>query len=387
VDALLAFAARSRLPVGLGCLLAEGTTDRSRPLETWVNARMTHVFGLAALAGHDTGELVEHGLRALGGPLHDAAHGGWRRAAGDGTKTAYDHAFVLLAGSTAAACGAGEQLLDEALQVWDQRFWDDAAGAAVDEWNVDWTQLDGYRGANANMHGVEALLAAADARPAVADVLLSRALRVVDRLVHHEARSRGWRLPEHYDEHWSAQLEHNADQRDDPFRPFGVTVGHQFEWARLAVHLETAIAATRTDAPAWLLPDATELYDAACRHGWAADGFPGFPYTLDWDDRPVVAARMHWVLAEAVSAAHVLAARTGKERYRRDAQRWLALAEERFLDPATGNWHHELTPEGAVASATWHGQPDAYHVLQSMLLADLPLAGSLAAALRRRPRR
>jgi mannose/cellobiose epimerase-like protein (N-acyl-D-glucosamine 2-epimerase family) len=377
VTDLLSFAARSRLPVGFGYLLADGSVDAERPLETWINARMTHVFGLAALEGSSS-ELVRHGVEALLGPLQDARYGGWFRSSADRTKAAYEHAFVVLAGSTASACGAGDELLTAALEVWDERFWDDAAGAVVEEHSADWASLSPYRGANSNMHGVEAVLAAADALPARADELRGRALRVVERFVHREARSRDWRLPEHFDSDWVADLDYNAELPADPFRPFGVTVGHQLEWARLAVHLEAVLP----DAPSWLLDDARALYDAAVARGGAADGHAGFVYTLDWQDRPVVTARMHWVLAEAIAAAHVLARRTGEASYAEDAAHWTAHAAERFEDPTTGSWHHELTPTGEVATGTWQGQPDAYHVHQARLLGRLPLAGSVAGALR-----
>jgi mannose/cellobiose epimerase-like protein (N-acyl-D-glucosamine 2-epimerase family) len=134
--------------------------------------------------------------------------------------------------------------------------------------------------------------------------------------------------------------------------------------------------------PGWLLDDAVALFDAAASRGWAADGAPGFPYTLDWDDRPVVSARMHWVLCEAVAAAEVLAGVTGEPRYADLAATWWAHGEERFADPATGSWHHELTPSGEVATGTWTGQPDAYHLAQALLLPGRPVRGSVAAALR-----
>jgi mannose/cellobiose epimerase-like protein (N-acyl-D-glucosamine 2-epimerase family) len=367
---LLDFAARSRRPEGFGYLLADGTVDEARGLETWINARMTHVFSLALLDGHDTGSLVQHGIAALRGPLHDAEHGGWFRTTDDTSKAAYEHAFVLLAGASAAAAGVDDRLVREALDVWDERFWDDDAGAVVESYAQDWSGLEEYRGANSNMHGVEAGLAAADVLPDRAGDLRGRALRVVERFVHREAGSRDWRLPEHFDSSWQAQLDYNRDRPADPFRPYGVTVGHQFEWARLAVHLGAVLA----DPPSWLRADAEALYAAAVERGGAADGHPGFVYTLDWEDRPVVTARMHWVLAEAISAAHVLG-------HPGDAQRWEAHAAEVFADPRTGNWHHELTPTGEVSTGTWSGQPDAYHVLQSQLLARLPVRGSLAAGL------
>ena len=374
---LLSFAARSRLPEGFGYLLADGSVDPGRPLETWINARMTHVFGLAALEGASP-DLAQHGVDALLGPLQDTRYGGWCRTATDPTKAAYEHAFVVLAGSTASACGLGDELLTEALSVWDERFWDATAGAAVEQYEPDWSGLSSYRGANSNMHGVEAMLAAADALPARAAELRGRALQAVERFVHTEARSREWRLPEHFDSAWVADLDYHADLPADPFRPFGVTVGHQFEWARLALHLEAVLP----DAPSWLLEDARALFDAAVSRGGAADGHAGFVYTLDWQDRPVVTARMHWVLAEAIAAAHVLARRTGEESYAEDAAHWSELAAAVFADPSTGSWHHELTPQGEVATGTWQGQPDAYHVHQAQLLGRLPLAGSVAGALR-----
>ena len=387
LDRLLGFAARSRLDDGgFGYLGADGDVLPGRPVETWIVARMTHVFGLARILGRPgAGELAGHGVAALaGGPLHDRENGGWRASTDDDGKAAYVHAFVVLAGSTATAAGVpgGRALLDEALQVWQARFWDDEAGLAVEEWDRAWTTLDGYRGVNANMHGVEASLAAADALaaddPAVAGRLRAQALRTTERVVHGWARGHDWRLPEHFTSDWVPLPDYNRDRPADPFRPYGVTIGHLFEWARLAPHVRAVVP----DAPAWLRTDAVELFEAAASRGWAADGHDGFPYTLDWGDRPVVGARMHWVLCEAVAAASVLGEVTGEPRYRELARRWRRHGEERFADPSTGSWHHELTPMGEVGTGTWAGQPDAYHLAQMLLLDGRPVRGSVAAALR-----
>jgi len=229
---------------------------------------------------------------------------------------------------------------------------------------------------------VEAALAAADALagtdPGTAARLRTHALRATERIVHGWTRERDWRLLEHFTATWEPLPELNRAYPADPFRPFGVTVGHQFEWSRLCLHLAAALG---EHAPGWLQTDADRLFLAAAERGWAADGQEGFPYTLDWDDRPVVGARMHWVLCEAVAAAAVRYAVTGDPRALTLQQRWAELGERLFLDPETGSWHHELTPEGAVGSGTWAGKPDAYHLVQMLLLPGRPVRGSVAAAL------
>jgi len=393
LDRLLDFAARSRLPGGgFGYLGADGEVVADRPVETLIVARMTHVFGLAQLLDRPgADELVRHGVAALAdGPLRDTERGGWRSSTDDDTKAAYVHAFVVLAASTATTAGAdgGRALLDDALAVWQGRFWDDEQGLAADEWDAGWTRLADYRGANANMHGVEATLAAADALAstdtATAGRLRNQALRSTERIVHGFARERDWRLPEHFTADWSPVPEYNRDRPADQFKPYGVTIGHQFEWARLALHVRAALGDSRegSDGGNWLLADAVGLFDAATSRGWAADGHPGFPYTLDWDDTVVVGARLHWVLCEAVAAAAVLAEVTGEPRFGELGRAWRGHGEELFADPATGNWHHELTPTGEPGTGTWTGQPDAYHLAQMLLLERRPVRGSLAAALR-----
>ena len=66
-----------------------------------------------------------------------------------------------------------------------------------------------------------------------------------------------------------------------------------------------------------------------------------------------------------------------------DLDRLLNFALRAGLPGAgTGSWHHELTPTGEVGSATWAGEPDAYHLAQMLLLDGRPVRGSVAAALR-----
>jgi sulfoquinovose isomerase len=230
------------------------------------------------------------------------------------------------------------------------------------------------------MHTVEAFLAASDATgdPRWRD----RALRITERVLG-EAPRWGWRLPEHYDAAWNPIPGYNRNRPADPFRPYGATVGHGLEWSRLAINLEASFAALPATAPAWLADGAARLLDRAVTDGWAVDGTDGFVYTTDWDGSPVVHHRMHWVVAEATTAAATLAMRTGEERYADAYRLWWGLIRAVFLDPVHGSWHHELDRTLRPSSTVWEGKPDIYHALQATLIPRLPVAASIARALHR----
>ncbi len=385
-DRLLDFSRASRHPAGgFAWLDVAGRPELDQPVELWITCRMTHVFALGHLMGRPgCGTLADDGLRALAGRFHDAIHGGWYAAVdADGPtgreKSAYPHAFVVLAAASATCAGrpGAAALLDEALEVLLTRFWTDEAGMVVEEWDESFSTLDPYRGVNANMHTVEALLAAADATGDRS--LLDKALRIVSRVLHDLGRNNHWRLPEHFDEQWSPLLDYNQDTPAHPFRPYGATIGHGLEWARLALHLRAAIGAS---APGWLLDDAVELFDASIRDGWATDGADGFVYTVDWDGKPVVRERMHWVAAEATNTAAALHAATGEPAYGVWYATWWDHIAEVFLDQELGSWHHELDAQNRPSDTVWKGKPDTYHAFQATLIPRLPLTPALAAALR-----
>ncbi|MFE5329817.1 AGE family epimerase/isomerase [Embleya sp. NPDC056575] len=386
-DRLIAFARGARLADGgFGRLDDVGVPSSDDTVHTWITARMTHVFALAHLRGvPDAAPLVDHGVVALSSLLRDAGHGGWYTSVHrDGRpvateKRAYDHAFVVLAaaGASIAARPGADELLGEALEVVERRFWSETEHACVETWDRAWASCEAYRGANSNMHAVEGFLAAADATGD--PVWRTRALRIAERVVHEHARGNAWRLIEHFDVSWRPAYEYNRDRLDDPFRPYAATVGHWFEWARLLVSL----AACVPDPPGWLLDDAAALFAAGVREGWHADGRAGFVYTVDWDGKPVVRTRMHWVLAEAVMAAAALHEATGDPDYDRWYRTWWAHAETFFVDPAHGSWHHELDADNRPSATVWSGKPDAYHAVQATLLPRLPAAPAPAEALRR----
>jgi sulfoquinovose isomerase len=344
---------------------------------------MTHVYSLGHLLGRSgCADLVDHGIKALRGGFLDTTEGGWFAKAGPAPtttgKSAYEHAFVVLAGASATAAQrpGGRELLDEALAVFLGHFWDDESGMVVEEWDQTWSSLDGYRGANANMHAVEALLSAADV---LGDSSLrARALRITTRIVHDLAAGNEWRIPEHFDDTWTPLPDYNVDDPAHPFRPYGATVGHWLEWSRLALHLRAGLGDA---APDWLLADARALFEAAVLAGWAVDGADGFLYTVGWDGRPVVRERMHWVVAEAVGAAAALHAATGESSYADWYATWWAHIESAFIDRQRGSWHHELSSSLEPSSTIWHGKPDLYHSFQATLIPRLPLGPTLAQAL------
>ncbi len=389
---LLRFAAGSRHPLGFGWLDDSGRLDPGRPVHLWITSRMTHVFCLGLLAGeqpaaggpdHDRlAGLAAHGVTALSTALADHEHGGWFAAvAADGpvetAKQAYGHAFVVLAATSAAAAavpGAAD-LLRQALAVQDGRFWDEDAGLVVEEWDRTWSVLEDYRGVNANMHTVEAYLAAGDV---TGDPLWHRRAGRVAARVAGWARGNDWRVPEHFDAAWRPLLEHHRDVPADPFRPYGATVGHGLEWARLLVAVDATLG---DDAPAGLVDAAVALTDRAVADGWAADGADGFVYTTDWQGRPVVGTRMHWVVAEAVNTAHVLHQVTGAQRFRDDELRWWAYADAHLVDHDLGSWRHELDAGNRPSGEVWPGKPDVYHAYQAALLPRLPITPSFATAL------
>ncbi len=382
-SSLVAFARAAAHPDGgFAWLDDDGHPRLDHPVELWLTCRMTHVSALAQLRGdHSAAALVEHGLQALRGRLHDDEHGGWFAAVesvdgggsrpSDDTKQAYAHAFVVLATASATAAGhaGARDLLDEALEVVTQRFWREQDGLVADVWDRSFSNLDPYRGVNANMHTVEALLAAHDV---TGDrIHLDRAMSIVTRVVHEFAAGNGYRLAEHYDEQWQVQLDYSRDHPADQFRPYGVTIGHLLEWARLALHARTALA---EEAPEWLLEDARLLFDTAIRDGWTVDGAEGFVYTTDFDGAPVVRDRLHWVVTEGIATAWTLALVTGESSYRTWFDRWCDHARVHFIDVDRGSWRHELDPQNHPASTVWSGKPDVYHAYQAMLL---PLLGEV----------
>lgn len=383
-ERLLDFSRAARVDRGWAWLDDRGRPTSDAPRPTWVAARMTYVWSLATELGvSGAEELAAHGVHALATAHHDETYGGWYdalapdgRSAAETGKSAYQHAFVALAAAAARAAGiaGAEDLLDRACGELEARFLDDE-GRVVESYDRTFSEPEAYRGANASMHMVEALLVVGDVREE--PHRHHTALGIAEHLIHGVARDHGYLLPEHFSPAWEPLLDYNRERPDDPFRPFGCTPGHLLEWSRLLLHLEASLP----DPPDWLAEDAHGLFDTAVRVGWQVDGAPGFVYTVDWEGAPVVRTRMHWVVAEAIGAAAALHRRTGEQRFADWVDTWWGYAEEYLVDHQLGSWHHELDAENRPAATVWQGKPDVYHAFQATLLPQLTLAPSAPAAL------
>ncbi|GAB6854378.1 AGE family epimerase/isomerase [Asaia astilbis] len=382
---LLRFAQASRMEGGFGALGRDGKLPANAEADGILTARMVHSFAMAALQGiPGCLPLVNHGVKALLGPLHDKQHGGWYEAASDpgARKQAYLHAFVALAGSSAKLLSVegGEKLMSLATEILETRYWSEEEGVMRESFAADWSDEEDYRGANANMHSTEACLALADITGN--DEWLNRAHLIVHRFVHEIAGSHDHCMPEHFDRNWTLLRDYNKDNPTDSLRPYGMTPGHFSEWAHLTLKVEAALLRREGIAPSWMLQDARALLDSALRYGWAPDGKPGMVYTIDWDHKPHVTVRAHWVQAETVTAAVNLLKRTGSPAYESWYRKVWDYIAEALIDNDQGGWLNEVDAEGRVSEEVYPDKADLYHAFQATVAPILPLSPCLTLALR-----
>ena len=351
----------------------DGTPWKDRNRETWITCRMCHVYSIGSFLGHEGSEqLVDAALKGLKGELHDEEHGGWfaGRTAEDRivpNKQCYAHAFVILASCSALLAGreGAKELLKEALELYDLRFWNEEEGLACDTWNTEFTVLDDYRGINANMHTVEAFLAVADVTGN--EIYRKRAGRIIERVIGW-AEENAWRIPEHFTKEWQPDLECNKQQPDDPFKPYGATPGHGIEWARLIVQWALSTYKNTPEAAEKYINASENLFNRAVADAWNVDGARGIVYTTDWEGKPVVHDRMHWTLAEAINTAAILYHLTQKTKYSDDYAEFMEYLDEEVLDHVNGSWFHQLDQHNHLMGTVWPGKSDIYHALQATLI-------------------
>lgn len=287
-------------------------------------------------AEHGFAYLQTHHLQADG-------HYIWQRNADrieDGRAMAYGHAFVMLAAAYAARlniAGASETIG----KIWDfmeRYFWEPEHNAYADEYDDSLTVCDLYRGQNANMHTVEALIAAYETTKE--PLYLERAELVAKQFCVILARAADGQIWEHYDTNWQQDWQYNIDKPDDLFKPWGFQPGHQVEWAKLLLQLDSL-------APKdWYLDTAKTLFDKAMEKGWDST-YGGLVYGYGPDGTFADAHKYFWVQAEAFAAAWRLWKRTGIVKYREDYNRLWAFSWDHLVDHNHGAWYRIVNQDGS----------------------------------------
>ena len=241
-------------------------------------------------AGPDCAALADHGVAALRGPVPRPAI----TAAGTPRSARRpDRPPTRRPTSTRSSCSpapappppagpAGASCSTRRCACCSSHFWDDEFGMVVEQWDESFTTLDGYRGVNANMHTVEALLSAADVLDDAS--LRDRAQRILDpgRARPRAAQLRGGSpsTSTPTGRRCSTTTSTSRRTRSGPTAPPSATGSSGPGWRC------TCAPASGDAAPDWLLDDAAvAVRRRRSREGWAVDGADGFVYTVDWDGR------------------------------------------------------------------------------------------------------
>ena len=207
---------------------------------------MTHVYSLGHLMGRpDCGPLADHGVEALRGRFRDHVHGGWYAKVGpDGPtttdKTAYEHAFVVLAGGERRP-RPGRPGGARAAATTRSTCCSSTSGTTSSAWSSS-SGTSRSRRSTATAASTPTCTRSRRCSPprtSLGDASLrERALRIVTRVVHDLGPRQRLADPGALRRRtWTPQLDYNVDEPAHPFRPYGATIGHWLEWARLALHL------------------------------------------------------------------------------------------------------------------------------------------------------
>lgn len=444
LDNLFEFGQASKTFGGFGYLDENGVIDPSQNIQTYISCRMTHIYSMyvvdheidaetnseLAKKVQQAKEIATHGVKSLIESIQDHENGGFFEAitpfidengeekvkptSNENTKVAYAHAFVLLAASSAvyAKIDRAQELFTLIEQAIEKHFWDEENKKTIESYKADWTNCEQYRGVNAAMHSVEAFLSVESTlniHPEISEIdWLERAKNLTE-FVFETVRNNAYMIPEHFDENWNVIWDYNADDKAHQFRPYGATVGHAMEWARLGVQLVLAYykrTGEFSDDNLQILKDCVGLFNVALQ-SWGVDGKDGFVYTTDFEGNPIVRDRMHWVLCEAIGATIALSqikdlleekgictqfmdSKYGIKYFTKPQnadislvpelavglvnfyEHWYAVFVEyarKYLITPQGRWNHQLDENNVFSTTIWGGRPDIYHAYQALWFA------------------
>ena len=364
----------------------DGTVYDARTRHLVSSARFIFNYAMAFRQFGDAADRqrMRHALAFLRQVHRDPRTGGYawqldwhdgQRTVTDGANHCYGLAFVLLAYSHALMAGEDQARvwIAETFDLMEHRFWEAQHGLYADEASADWSELSPYRGQNANMHACEALLAAFEATGE--RIYLLRAEMLARHITLRQAALYHNLIWEHYHADWSVDTEYNRHDKSNIFRPWGFQPGHLTEWAKLLLILERHKQHLSGD-PAWLLPRAQALFDAALSKAWDKE-HGGIYYGFAPDDSICDDLKYFWVQAESLAAAALLADRTGERRYWDWYDKLWAYSWRHFVDHQHGAWYrllgtdnHKLTDEKSPAGKTdYHSMGACYEVLKVLTAA------------------
>ena len=110
--------------------------------------------------------------------------------------------------------------------------------------------------------------------------------------------------------------------------------------------------------------------------GWDHD-HGGFFYTVDWDNTPLMRAKLWWPVCEGIGAAHFLGSHFDDPLYEDWYRRMWGYCNTAFIDHEAGGWFPEVTADKKPAHTIFTGKPDIYHALQACLIPLYPATASL----------
>lgn len=289
----------------------------------------------------------------------------------DNTKYCYGHAFVLLAASIYKKANIDNSLefITEIYNLLENRFWDDSKRLYVDEIKNNWSEIDPYRGQNANMHMCEAMLSSYEATNE--DKYLDRAYLLAKRVCVDLTKNTGGLIWEHFTEDWTPDWNYNADDPKHMFKPYGYNLGHSIEWAKLLIILE------RYRPESWMKEKAEELFAKSMEKSWDNTN-GGMIYTLTPDGEILDTDRYYWVLCEAFAASALLGLRTNNQKYWGWYEKIWNYSNKYFIDHEYGGWYRVLNKNNQKYSniksppskSDYHPIGACFEILEAMRLND-----------------
>ena len=348
IDSILAFYQKTAFdPEGgfFQFFMDDGTIYDTQTRHLVSSTRFVFNYAQAYLrSGHPLHqEWATHGFHyLLSHHRHASGHFIWQRNAKeieDGRAMAYGHAFVLLAASWAhrLEIAGASQCLQSVWDFMENYFYEPAHNAYADERDESLQHLSDYRGQNANMHSVEACLAAYEAT--AEQKFFDRADLIAHQFTVTLAKQADGQIWEHYDANWQHDWVYNIDKPDDLFKPWGYQPGHQLEWSKLLLQLE------HHHPSSWRIETAKKLYDCALNYGWDKE-YGGLVYGYGPDKNFADATKYFWVHAEALAAAWRLYTLTGEQRYYADYNDIWKWSWDHLIDHEYGAWYRVVSREG-----------------------------------------